>query len=900
MSSREMHPPPSPLDPALSLYAAHAATFHASGSAPLPQRLPTGRIYQTNPSSEAASPVDAHYGNGYANGPANANGKRPVSSSSMLESRKKPRQDADAESVNSVSSSSARSPTADPGASDAPKAKATRGSRACTVCRRLKMKCVGAEQGPPCKRCQTGGHECIFEESNRGKRSSKKHEILTRSLRKMERTLDTVLRSIGNPSLASGMISRSPSPTQTATTQALIGDPHDPHSSDAEHHQMSNHHHSDGHYQQHHHHPDHTMHNQSDHYASPSSPKLHSLPDNSLNPLGLLAEASLANRRAQQNVPTMGSAGQVGVASANYFKPGPISILPLRRLYIERQVQPEMLSFVRTEEVVALFKIFFERMNMCAHVLDPEFHTPSLVCSRSPFLLTAICAVASKYYDANPELHPRLSELSQKLAFSVPAKGYKSVEIVQAYLLLSLWGSGAVERYEQDKTWLLLGMAIRMATDLNLHRKTAVNSEETQEGRARDYEVHNRERTWIMCFVLDRSFSAQLGKPYSIKEDNIVRNVTSWCRTPIANVGDGALAGYAELQRLMSRSLDFLYSATDSRSGLHTDIDYMLVIRSFEAQLTAWKEQWIVVPPGPPSRWMLYTKSIAQFYFNYSLLVLNAFGLQNALERSPVDMGHFFGRCHSAATTCALIVRDELAANDFLRHSPDSHCVLISYAVLTLLKLLRPEFQPFIETEQRTLQLVKDVADVLNAAAAHPLHTPALYAGFLHALIAAKLEPHPPGAGGDAASPPSHGEHMNGGGPALAHHVNHGEPFMLNEFQFDGEMGPGAADISTFPPTMGPGPAEEGADATGLNMDNILNGFWDSVLVPGYNSADVMSGGFVFGPGGSGLITPRLGLTPAHSGHNTPSRGGLQGPPGHHDLSSKIHAAFDGASQQAG
>jgi hypothetical protein len=54
-----------------------------------------------------------------------------------------------------------------------------------------------------------------------------------------------------------------------------------------------------------------------------------------------------------------------------------------------------------------------------------------------------------------------LTELAKKLAFSVPAKGYKSVEIVQAYLLLALWGCGAVERYEQDKTWLLLGMAIR-------------------------------------------------------------------------------------------------------------------------------------------------------------------------------------------------------------------------------------------------------------------------------------------------------------------------------------------------------------------------------------------------------------------------------------------------------
>lgn len=351
----------------------------------------------------------------------------------------------------------------------------------------------------------------------------------------------------------------------------------------------------------------------------------------------------------------------------------------------------------------------------------------------------------------------------------------------------------------------------------------------------------------------------------------------------------------------MSRSLDFLYSATDSRSGLQVDLDYMLVIKTFEAQLTAWKEQWIMVPPGPSSRWLQYTKSIANFYFNYSVLVLNSFGLQNALERTAVDVGHFFGRCHSAATTCALIVRDELAANDFLRHSPDSHCVLISYAVLTLLKLLRPEFQAFLEMEQRTLQLVKDVADVLNNAAAHPLHTPALYAGFLHALISAKLDPQSSTTGMDTSSA-SQTDHLNNG-PTLSHngtHVNGSEPFLLNEFQFDGEMGPVAADISTFPPTMGPGPADETAETNGLNLDSILNGFWDSVLVPGYNSSDVMSGGFVFGPGGSGLITPRLGLTPAHSGHNTPSRGGnMHGTPGHHDLSSKIHAAFDGSAQQS-
>jgi hypothetical protein len=58
--------------------------------------------------------------------------------------------------------------------------------------------------------------------------------------------------------------------------------------------------------------------------------------------------------------------------------------------------------------------------------------------------------------------------------------------------------------------------------------------------------------------------------------------------------------------------------------------------------------------------------------------------------------------------------------------------------------------------------------------------------------------------------------------------------FLLNEFQFDSEMGP-VADITTFPPTMAPYPPEENMGV--LAVDNILSsGFWDSMLVPGTSS----------------------------------------------------------------
>ncbi len=56
---------------------------------------------------------------------------------------------------------------------------------------------------------------------------------------------------------------------------------------------------------------------------------------------------------------------------------------------------------------------------------------------------------------------------------------------------------------------------------------------------------------------------------------------------------------------------------------------------------------------------------------------------------------------------------------------------------------------------------------------------------------------------------------------------------------------------------------------------------------------DGLSGGFVFGAGGSGLITPRFGVSPIQSGVNTPSR-----VHGIHPLTQNtINAAFNSHGQ---
>ncbi|TFY65008.1 hypothetical protein EVG20_g5746, partial [Dentipellis fragilis] len=267
-----------------------------------------------------------------------------------------------------------------------------------------------------------------------------------------------------------------------------------------------------------------------------------------------------------------------------------------------------------------------------------------------------------------------------------------------------------------------------------------------------------------------------------------------------------------------------------------------------------------------------YSRAVFRFYANYAMLVVNSFGLQNALERTPVNIPHFFARVHTAAKSVALIVRDELGRGRVPQ-------VLARLAFCVWL-LIRPEFPASLDVEDETLALASDVADMFDNVAAGPAaYTRAVQP--LSACIASQSDQPPasapavdPSAGTEAGSGGGESTKMDADPQAQSQQGHFYAPFSLSEFQFASEMGP-VADMSTFPPTMA-APAAQ-ADEGVLSMDSILSGsFWDNVLVPGYaNPMEGLSGGFVYGSGGSGFITPHFGPTPHASGANSPERASL-------------------------
>ena len=117
-------------------------------------------------------------------------------------------------------------------------------------------------------------------------------------------------------------------------------------------------------------------------------------------------------------------------------------------------------------------------------LLEPKLHTPELTFSRCPFLFTVgpsplsisldistaltsiiphiVCAIALRYSE-KPEVYPITMDFAKSAASSALIDGWKSVELCEAYILMSIYAVPA-RRWEEDRSWLYTGLAIRCAS----------------------------------------------------------------------------------------------------------------------------------------------------------------------------------------------------------------------------------------------------------------------------------------------------------------------------------------------------------------------------------------------------------------------------------------------------
>lgn len=643
------------------------------------------------------------------------------------------------------------------------------------------MKCDFPEGENTCKRCKTGGHVCIVE-GRKPRTAPNKREYLLAQIRQKDAIIESLLKQLHNPyiatplSIASYRMATSPSDQDNKNIlawldrlQSSVRDAGGKAGSRAfKFDERDKEEESDG---------DSEGNGGLTHAqrfglvavdADEDSPEppghgnnrdgedddivQSSLPDTHV-PLGLIANLSLSNNPKATGMGKKAEAqdvlgediddDNVGVANATYFMPGPATDLDIRAMLIEQHSPPEILvhGLVTPDEVDKLFEIFYTRVNPFISLLDPVLHTPATTFSRCPFLFTVICAISSRYYTEKSEIYPIAMHFAKHSAANALIDGWKSVELCQAYILMSIYAVPA-RRWEEDRSWLYTGLAIRIATDLNLHQMSGPKPQNEKQER----ELLNRTRVWMICFNLDRSTATQFGKPITIKEDYIMRNSQDWYKKSQYNIQyDVHMCAYTALLRIVAKFHDEIFSDPNSASGLNKSIDFRTVTLTHDAHLMRYKEEWSrrfkeAGEGGREDRGGAVRCLLLPFLVAYSRLVMFSFGFQQAYQRGIQTADNlFFSKCLESAKTVIRTMIEDLAPTGYIRYAPDGHFVFTSFASAFLLKLLRPEFSNLLsrEEENEIFDLIGRLIQTLSSPniAIDDRHTPKLHARFLAGLL---------------------------------------------------------------------------------------------------------------------------------------------------------------------
>jgi hypothetical protein len=343
---------------------------------------------------------------------------------------------------------------------------------------------------------------------------------------------------------------------------------------------------------------------------------------------------------------------------------------------------------------------------------------------------------------------------AQLAAGTALISGHKSVESVSGYILLALYPVPA-RKWEDDRSWLYLGLAIRIATDLNLHHPNTAKPLNEQHAR----EMLNRTRIWLNCFNLDRSTGSQYGKTPIIRNtDYIANHSEEWWQSSKYNMQhfDIHISAYNNELRIMANFLARIYSDPKHPTGLNKDADFELIATETDDELVRVGNKWftLLAKTDMTNAQNCFRTGLLRLAYSYARLIALSFGFQHAFGKNNTDENPFLLRCLRAASDVVKAVVDDIGRPSqkiYLRHGPEAQSVFLTFASAFLVKLLQPKFASYLSADQRLeiRDLVQQVIDLLGSkeVAIDERHGPKLYSRFLKGLLASRM------ARDDAQSP---------------------------------------------------------------------------------------------------------------------------------------------------
>lgn len=330
----------------------------------------------------------------------------------------------------------------------------------------------------------------------------------------------------------------------------------------------------------------------------------------------------------------------------------------------------------------------------------------------SPLLIAAVCTIGalhspSREGDFNA-CRGEFIALSEKLSLTQTG----DIADVRALCIGAFW--------LPDMSWALAGAAVRLATELQLHKSffKALHG---------DQQHYIRTRLYYHVYACDHHASIPFGRPPMTRECEAIREVRKFINCEYATEDDSRLVSQVSRWSVLSNIYD-TFGVDVDRPLSDTEVPSL---RKFNLALDNLRAEWIdkFIPNDHVGNYPRKGVSL-QYHFAKLYLCSHAFrgagsqGFQSRSHEATMEMDEV---ANSAVLSALSILRSVLAdveTQSFLDGLPTYFHVMITFAAVFLIKVSsRPSSYIWLDT-QEVKHLVEDTSRALKRVAStmHPRH----------------------------------------------------------------------------------------------------------------------------------------------------------------------------------
>ncbi|KAK8127527.1 Transcriptional activator of proteases prtT [Apiospora sp. TS-2023a] len=400
----------------------------------------------------------------------------------------------------------------------------------------------------------------------------------------------------------------------------------------------------------------------------------------------MLADESHETARDDTHVATQaagsmhtGSSGPLGVVMDLDSGPGAIPGFHIaeKQPQVETDSHEDFISrgVVAVDSARGHFKKYKNRLDHFPYRIlnDHAAVTFESVRMTSPLLTASVCAVGA-LHSASEDFDIYYREFIQSSAQKILSKQH-TVDDVRALCIGAFWLS--------DLSWSLVGAAVRIATELQLHKSFS-------KAIKGDRQHYLRARLYYLVYACDHHFSVAYGRPPMTRECEAVRNAREFLKCEFATEDDARLVSQVLRWSICSNIFD-TFGVDVDRPLSESDVP---PLRRFSLAVDSIRAEWIdrFVPNAHVGN---YPRKGVGLQYNFAKLYLcshvfrgvSTAGFTSHAPEVAMDLEEIANSAVLAASTILRTVVSDTEIQGFLDGLPTYFDTMIAFAAVFLIKV---------------------------------------------------------------------------------------------------------------------------------------------------------------------------------------------------------------------